>query len=120
VGRQVRDFRDTSEAFGFNVPILVDAELKVIAGRGRLLGEQLRELSELNLDFRLEATVSRFRHGRDRSLIEGASAPTEPDPDDLPPSVSSVAPVTRPGDIWLLGPTGSIAAARSTMPPIAS
>ena len=38
------------------MPILVDAELKVIAGRGRLLGEQLRELSELNLDFRLEAT----------------------------------------------------------------
>jgi DNA modification methylase len=127
------------------VPILVDTELKVIAGHGRLLacdllgrkevptinlehlseaqarafmiadnrlteiaswddrllGEQLRELSELNLDFSLEATG--FDMAEIDLLIEGASATPEPDPDDVPPSIGSGPAVTRPGDTWLLG-----------------
>jgi ParB-like chromosome segregation protein Spo0J len=120
------------------VPILVDAELKVIAGHGtllacnhlgrnevptiglehlsqaqarsfmiadyrlteiasrddRLLGEQLRELSELNLDFSLETTG--FDMAETDLLIEGAAAVPEPDPDAVPVSIRS-----GPGD-----PTG--------------
>src|ERR1700709_2827088 len=35
--RQVRQIARSISTFGFNVPILVDAELKVIAGHGRVL-----------------------------------------------------------------------------------
>ncbi len=35
--KQVRQIARSIETFGFNVPVLVDAELKVIAGHGRLL-----------------------------------------------------------------------------------
>jgi hypothetical protein len=35
--KQIRQIARSIETFGFNVPILVDAELKVIAGHGRLL-----------------------------------------------------------------------------------
>lgn len=98
--RQVRQIADSIQAFGFNVPILTDADGQVIAGHGRvlaarrlglseaptvqiehlsaaqrrafmiadnrltensqwddqLLAEQLKELSELDLSFNLEAT----------------------------------------------------------------
>jgi len=67
----------------------------------RLLGEQLRELSELNLDFSLEATG--FDMAEIDLLIEGASAMPEPDPDDVPLAIASGPAVTRPGDTWLLG-----------------
>ena len=143
--KQIRQIADSIRVFGFNVPILIDAELKVIAGHGRLLacnllgrkevptinlehlspaqarafmiadnrlteiaswddrllGEQLRELSELNLDFSLEATG--FDMAEIDLLIEGASAMPEPDPDDVPLAIGSGPAVTRPGDTWLLG-----------------
>jgi ParB-like chromosome segregation protein Spo0J len=35
--KQIRQIVGSIEAFGFNVPILVNAELEVIAGHGRLL-----------------------------------------------------------------------------------
>jgi DNA modification methylase len=35
--RQIRQIANSIEAFGFNVPVLVNAELKVICGHGRLL-----------------------------------------------------------------------------------
>ena len=35
--KQIRQIANSIETFGFNVPVLVDAELKVIAGHGRLL-----------------------------------------------------------------------------------
>src|ERR1700693_2736844 len=98
--KQVGQIARSIRTFGFNVPILVDADLRVIAGHGRLLaarqlglsdvptislehlspeqakafaiadnrlteiatwddrllGEQLHELSELNLDFSLDVT----------------------------------------------------------------
>ena len=142
--KQIRQVADSIQAFGFNVPILIDAELKVIAGHGRLLacqllgdgevptislehlseaqarafmiadnrlteiaswddrllGEQLRELSELHLEFSLEITG--FDMGEIDLLIAGASGILEPDPDDEPLPVGPA--VTRPGDTWLLGP----------------
>ena len=136
--KQIRQIADSIAAFGFNVPILIDAELKVIAGHGRLLacqllghkevptislehlseaqarafmiadnrlteiaswddrllGEQLRELSELHLEFSLEITG--FDMGEIDLLIAGASGILEPDPDDEPLPVGPA--VTRPGD----------------------
>src|SRR4051794_30338025 len=144
--KQIRKIADSIAAFGFNVPILIDAELKVIAGHGRLLackllgrsevptislehlspaqargfmiadnrlteiagwddrllGEQLRELSELSLDFSLEVTG--FDMPEIDLLIEGASGTPEDDPDDAPLPVATGPAVTRPGDTWLLGP----------------
>jgi|SRR5215469_7213048 ParB-like chromosome segregation protein Spo0J len=35
--RQIRQQAKTIESFGFNVPILIDRELRVVAGYGRLL-----------------------------------------------------------------------------------
>jgi DNA modification methylase len=144
--KQVQQIANSIEAFGFNVPILIDAELKVIAGHGRLLacrylgrtevptislehlseaeakafmiadnrlteiaswddrllGEQLRELSELNLEFSLEVTG--FDMPEIDLLIEGASGTPEPDANDLLPPVATGPAVTRPGDTWILGP----------------
>jgi DNA modification methylase len=144
--KQIRQIADSIAAFGFNVPILVDADLKVIAGHGRLLacrqlgwrevptislehlseaqarafmiadnrlteiaswddrllGEQLRELSELSLDFSLEATG--FDMAEIDLRIEEASGSPEPDSDDEPLSIGSGPAVTRPDDTWLLGP----------------
>ena len=35
--KQIRQIANSIETFGFNVPVLVDAELNVICGHGRLL-----------------------------------------------------------------------------------
>ena len=143
--RQVRQIARSIESFGFNVPVLIDANGKVIAGHGRilacqllghtevptislehlseaqakafmiadnrltenstwddrLLAEQLKELSELNLDFSLEATG--FEMGEIDLRIEGLAAdPEDADPADVLPEQRSESPVTRPGDLWLL------------------
>jgi hypothetical protein len=144
--KQIRQIAESIRSFGFNVPILVDTDHKVIAGHGRLLacrqlgraevptirlehlsdaqarafmiadnrltdiagwddrllGEQLRELANLTLDFSLEVTG--FEMAEIDLLIEGASAPAESDPDDVGVPIAARPAVTRPGDTWLLGP----------------
>ena len=142
---QIRKIAQSIAAFGFNVPILVDANLTVVAGHGRLLacrdlgwaevptvrldhlneaqakafkiadnrltetstwddrvlGEQLKELSELDLDFSLEATG--FEIGEIDLRIEGLEETSEqPDAADALPPVPSY-PVSNVGDLWLLG-----------------
>ena len=68
----------------------------------RLLAEQLKELSELDLDFELEATG--FEMPEIDLRIEGLSdIPAEDDPADQLPTATSAPIVTRPGDLWLLG-----------------
>jgi DNA modification methylase len=65
-----------------------------------LLGQHLKILSEINLDFSIEATG--FSVGEIDLKIESLSdAPAEDDPDDvpLPPGPA----VTKPGDLWVLG-----------------
>jgi DNA modification methylase len=146
--RQIRQIARSIEAFGFNVPVLADAELNVIAGHGRilacrqlglsevpvirlerlteaqvhaftiadnrltensvwddkLLAEQLHELSLLDLDFSLEATG--FEMGEIDLRIEGLNPQEESaaDPaDSIPAAALTGPPVTRPGDLWLLG-----------------
>src|SRR5205823_8150359 len=58
----------------------------------RLLGEQLRELSELHLDFSLEVTG--FEMAEIDLLIEGVSGTLEPDTDDLVPLAATGPAVT--------------------------
>ena len=150
--RQIRQIARSIEAFGFNVPFLVDSKLKLIAGHGRLaackflgidrvpticldhltkeevrafviadnrltenadwndrlLGEQLKALSEIKLDFSLEATG--FEIGEIDVMIEGLASTREVDAADTLPKLSSLVPVTRPGDLWLLGPNRLICA----------
>jgi DNA modification methylase len=68
----------------------------------RLLAEQLKELSELNLNFNLEATG--FEMAEIDMRIAGLDDPAGGDDpaDALPPSDGPV--VTQLGDLWLLGP----------------
>lgn len=144
--KQLHQIAKSIQAFRFNVPILVNAELRVIAGHGRLaaakllglaevptitlehltpaqarafmiadnrltensvwddrlLAEQLKELSELDLDFSLEATG--FEMGEIDVMIEGlASWPDAgADPADELPDVPAAVQVTRLGDLWIL------------------
>lgn len=144
--RQVRQIARSIEAFGFNVPVLIDAKRKVIAGHGRilackllgrsevptirlehmseaqarafmladnrltetsvwddrLLAEQLKELSDLDLDFSLEVTG--FDMGEIDLRIEGFASPSKRDEEraDELPSPAIEQRVTRPGDLWLL------------------
>jgi DNA modification methylase len=69
----------------------------------RLLAEQLKELSVVNLEFSLEATG--FTMGEIDLRIEGLNSEAEEtaalrDESSDPPTGP---PVTRPGDLWLLG-----------------
>jgi len=68
----------------------------------RLLGEQLKALSEVELDFSLEVTG--FETTEIDLIIEGAQPAMEgeDDPDDALPK-SSGPRVSQPGDLWLLG-----------------
>jgi DNA modification methylase len=145
--KQVGQIARSIQIFGFNVPVLVDRDLNVIAGHGRVLasrlleidqvpiiclehltehqrrafmiadnrltenaswddrflGEQLKALSEAEIDFSLEITG--FEMGEIDLFIEGLSG--EPDTDseaeDIIPEASGSAEVTQTGDCWLLG-----------------
>jgi DNA modification methylase len=68
-----------------------------------LLAEQLKILSEVDLDFSLEATG--FTMGEIDLRIEGLSTDGEGKEDlaDKLPPLPAGPPVTRPGDLWLLG-----------------
>src|SRR3984893_12373865 len=142
--KQVRQIAQSIESFGFNVPLLIDEEQKVIAGHGRLLaarkmgwdtvpaiklshlteaqrmafliadnrltensswdermlGEQLKILSELKLDFDLEAIG--FEVPEIDLLIDGLNTVPEADPDDRLPEISESA-ITVSGDLWQFG-----------------
>jgi DNA modification methylase len=141
--RQIRQIARSIAAFGFNVPILVDSDLKIVAGHGRvqaaqrlglkevptvcldhltdaqarafaiadnrlneistwddkLLAEQLKDLSVLNLNFSLDATG--FEMGEIDFRIESL---TLGDRDDDAPTelLENGSPVCHPGDLWLL------------------
>jgi hypothetical protein len=45
--KQVRQIAKSIEVFGFNVPILVDADLRVVAGHGRLLAGRLLGIADV-------------------------------------------------------------------------
>ena len=145
--KQIRQIAHSIESFGFNLPLLVDAQLRVIAGHGRLeaakrlgishlpticlehltdfqitafaiadnrltengawdermLAEQLKALSAVELDFSLDATG--FEIGEIDVLIDGLAPANEGDCDsanEIPTSGVSVQ-VSESGNLWLLG-----------------
>src|SRR5580704_15055796 len=61
--KQVRQIARSIQAFGFNVPILVDLDLKVIAGHGRVLASRelaLKEVPTISLEHLSEAQAKAF------------------------------------------------------------
>jgi DNA modification methylase len=144
--KQVLQIARSIKAFGFNVPVLINAGMQILAGHGRLeackllrirevptillehlteaqarafliadnrltenaewdnrlLGEQLKILSEAELDFSLEATG--FEMGEIDLFIENLSPPIEgeEDPADALPEPYTTQ-VSQIGDIWKLG-----------------
>ena len=147
--KQLDQIARSIEAFGFNVPILIDCENKVIAGHGRLqacqrlgwkevptirldhlseaqarafmiadnrltevstwddalLAEHLLALSQAELDFSLEATGFDMGEIDFRIEASGEGRAQAPDPADILPDIDERSVVvTRPGDLWLLGP----------------
>src|SRR5208282_5299773 len=84
--------------------IIADNRLTEIATwDDRLLAEQLKELSALELDFSLETTG--FDSGEIDLRIESLTATQDGDdnPADALPEVQSGPAVSRPGDLWQLG-----------------
>lgn len=45
--KQIRQLASSIETFGFNVPVLADAQLRVIAGHGRVLACKLLEIAQI-------------------------------------------------------------------------
>jgi ParB-like nuclease domain len=73
--KQIGQLARSITAFGFNVPILVDRGLRVIAGHGRLLAAQklgLREVPTILLDHLNESRIRAFMIA-DNRLAENAS-----------------------------------------------
>lgn len=143
--RQIRQIARSIKTFGFIVPILIDANMKVVAGHGRilaaqeigmnavptisldhlndaqlrafmladnklcenaewneqLLGEQLNELSLLDLDFELEVTG--FEMGEIDVLIDNVDATRSGTCDQADVLPAAGPAVTMSGDLWLLG-----------------
>ncbi len=67
----------------------------------RILGETLRDLSLMDLDFDLEITG--LEVGEIDLLIEGLDEASTPDDSDEAPAPPGPA-ITRPGDLWRIGP----------------
>jgi DNA modification methylase len=94
--------------------LLSDAQLKAFriadnrlsemaSWNDQLLAETLKELSELDLDFNIEATG--FTMGEIDLRIEGLAATgvADSDPADKLPTPTSQFPITKVGDLWRLG-----------------
>ena len=144
--KQICQIARSIKTLGFNVPVLIDSNSRLIAGHGRflaaqqigltevptilldhlteaqarafmiadnkltenaewdlkLLGEQLRDLSLLDLDFDIEITG--FETGELDLMIDSAESDTaggHDAADDLPAATGPA--ITRPGDQWILG-----------------
>src|SRR6516162_4734052 len=73
--KQIRQLARSIGAFGFNVPILVDRTLRILAGHGRLLAAQelgWREVPTILLDHLSEAEARAFMIA-DNRLAESAA-----------------------------------------------
>jgi DNA modification methylase len=146
--KQIRQIAHSIETFGLNVPVLVDAELKVIAGHGRLLAcselgitevptlcldhltpaqarafmiadnrlteiaswddkllaEQLKDLSLLGLDFSIEVTGFEIGEIDLRiAALDDMPGQADDDPADAVPELPTRPPLSKIGDVWLLG-----------------
>ena len=84
--------------------VIADNKLAECAGWDRdLLAIELQGLAEIDLDFDLE--VMGFETAEIDLLIGGGADEGEPDPADAWPGLDPGAPtVSRPGDLWQIGP----------------
>jgi DNA modification methylase len=144
--KQLRQLANSIRSFGFNVPVLVDAESRVIAGHGRvlaarllgmtevptirlehltelqarafmiadnrltensewddrMLGEQMKILSEAEIDFSLDVTG--FEMAEIDLIIENVApaSPGKDDPADSIPDSEAKPRVTQDGYCWVL------------------
>ena len=145
--KQIRKLARSINTFGLNGPILVDAELNVVCGHGRLaacrelgitevpticldhlsdaqirafriadnrlteiatwddrlLAEQLKDLSLIGLDFSLEVTGFEMAEIDLRIASLEDLQKSENDPADVLPAPMAGQPISRMGDIWVLG-----------------
>jgi DNA modification methylase len=145
--KQLLKLANSIETFGFNVPVLVDAELNVIAGHGRLaactklgigevptvcldhlspaqrrafmiadnrltelaewddrlLAQQLKDLSLSGLDFSLELTGFEMAEIDLRIASLDDLPESNSNPADALPELSAGPPLSKNGDVWLLG-----------------
>lgn len=144
--KHVRQLAKSVATFGFNVPILIDDQFRVISGHGRLLAakqlgwhevptltlahltpsqiqayriadnrltdcstwderllaEQLKELSEADLDFDLDAIG--FDMPEIDLRIQSLGDLSDEPADESDSTPASGPPVSMVGDIWQLGP----------------
>src|SRR5258708_39625917 len=73
--RQIRQIARSIQAFGFNVPILVDSDLQVIAGHGRVLAARqlgLQQRPTIRLEHLTDAQAKAFMIA-DNRLTENSS-----------------------------------------------
>jgi DNA modification methylase len=145
--RQIRQIARSIEAFGFNVPVLIDARGHLIAGHGRalaakflglthvptitlehltetqirafmiadnrltensvwddrMLAEQLKTLSVLDLDFSVDVTGFEMAEIKMRIEELAPASRGKGDPADAIPDPGPRLQVTRTGDLWVLG-----------------
>ncbi len=69
----------------------------------QLLGEHLKVLSELDLDFDIESIGFDYGEIEQRVLVLDEVDEDEDDGSEEFPDPASIDPVTRPGDLWQLG-----------------
>ena len=145
--KQIRQIANSIEAFGFNVPVLIDPDGNIVAGHGRilacdklgwsevptlcldhltpayvrafriadnrfteiavwddrLLAEQLRELSLLDLDFSIELTGFEVPEIDLRIALLDDAPEAADDPADVLPEAAAGPPLSQIGDLWVLG-----------------
>jgi DNA modification methylase len=145
--KQIEQIARSIEVFGFNVPVLINAKGRLIAGHGRveaakslnlssipvikleyltptqvtafsiadnkltensewneqLLADQINALTVADLDFSIE-TIG-FETAEIDLLIEGLEPANNShiDPADELPESRSIVPVSKEGDLWILG-----------------
>lgn len=82
--------------------VLADNKLAENAGWDReLLALELQCLAEIDLDFDL--TITGFEMGEVDGLIEDLKEESQDEADQVPEIDPSVAPVSRTGDLWVIG-----------------
>jgi len=145
--KQIQQIANSIEAFGFNVPVLIDPDGNIVAGHGRilacdklgwsevptlcldhltpayvrafriadnrfteiavwddrLLAEQLRELSLLDLDFSIELTGFEVPEIDLRIALLDDAPEAADDPADVLPEAAAGPPLSQIGDLWVLG-----------------
>ena len=145
---QIRQIAESIKAFGFRMPVVIDADGRLICGHARieackligmarvpairvtdlsesqirglliadnrlteisnwddtLLAQNLKVLSDLDLDFDIETIGFDYGEIEQRILgLEGEVASESDDEDGEIPDARTTPAVTRPGDLWILG-----------------